>query len=171
MNAISFCALLLLCLQSLADVAREEAERRRALDQQGIEAKVIESIPQSDGGHLTLSNGPSPPKTKESLISKERISVLKISDALQRLDRGIRQMQDRLELLRARLQSVRWAIPKTGKMSGQADTEKTQNRLRQEIERLEKKLVQLQQERADAYDRGRKAGFLPGELTGKGIIP
>jgi hypothetical protein len=171
MNAISFGALLLLFLQSLADVAREEAERRKALDQQGIEAKVIESIPQSDGGRLTLSNGPPQPKSKESPVAKEKAQLPKTRDELQRLDRSIRQMQDRLELLRARLQSVRWAIPKTGKMSGQADTEKTQNRLRQEIERLEKKLVQLQQERADAYDRGRKAGFLPGELTGKGIIP
>jgi len=29
----------------------------------------------------------------------------------------------------------------------------------------------LRRERLETYDAGRKAGFLPGELDGKGLIP
>jgi uncharacterized protein (UPF0335 family) len=43
--------------------------------------------------------------------------------------------------------------------------------LREEIEDLELKLKRLQQERSEVYAEGKKAGFLPGELSGKGIIP
>jgi len=35
---------------------------------------------------------------------------------------------------------------------------------------LEAKLKRLKQERLEAYETGRKAGYLPGELDGKGII-
>lgn len=163
--------LVFLCLQSLADVAREEAERRRALDLQGVEAKVIESIPQNEGGNLTLSSGPVSPKTKPPPSANERVSLYKIRSELQKLDQGIRQVQDRLESRRTRLQAERWAIPKSGKASGRGDTEKAQSKLKQEIEQLQRRLDQLQQERRDSYDRGRRAGFLPGELTGKGITP
>jgi len=165
-----------LCMQSLADVAREEAERRRLLDQQGVEAKVIvDVVPQNSSGSLTLSTGPSSTiarKTpKESTSSREKTSLNGIRASLQKLDRSIKQTQERLEVGRARLHAERWAIPKTGRVSARGDTEKTQSRLRQEIEALQKKLDQLQQDRSEIYDRGKKAGFLPGELTGKGIIP
>jgi hypothetical protein len=171
MKFISISVLVILCLQSLADVAREEAERRSAMDRQGVEAKVIDSIPQNENGNMTLSTGPLSPKLKEPPPAKDKASVHKISGDLQRLDRKIRQTQDRLELRRVRLQTERWAIPKTGKVSGHGDTERTQNRLLQEIVQLQKSLEQLQQERRDLYDRGLKAGYLPGELTGKGITP
>lgn len=69
------------------------------------------------------------------------------------------------------MQAERWAIPKTGRASAGGNTEKTMGRLKEEIENLEKKLSQLQQERSEVYGRARKAGFLPGEITGKGIIP
>ena len=169
-------AFVFLCLQSLADIAREEAERRRSLDQQGIEAKVIVDVaPQNSHGSLTVSTGTASAvqrKTaKESTSPKESASLKGIRTSLQKLDRSIKQTQERLEAGRARLQAERWAIPKTGRISARGDTEKTQGRLRQEIEALQKKLDQLQQDRSDVYDRGKKAGFLPGELTGKGIIP
>jgi hypothetical protein len=163
-------------MQSLADVAREEAERRRLLDQQGVEAKVIvDVVPQNSSGSLTLSTGPSSTiarkTSKESTSSREKTSLNGIRASLQKLDRSIKQTQERLEVGRARLHAERWAIPKTGRVSARGDTEKAQSRLRQEMEALQKKLDQLQQDRSEIYDRGKKAGFLPGELTGKGIIP
>jgi chromosome segregation ATPase len=164
----------LFCLQSLADVARQEAERRKSLDQQGIEAKVINAVPQSSGGNLAVSSGasPSPQRaSKESVSGKGKTSIEGIRTALQKLDRSIQQTQERLESRRTRLQSERWTISKAKRVSGRGDAETNQNQLKEEIEELKQKLVRLQQERAEIYDRGKKAGFLPGELTGKGIIP
>lgn len=168
--------LLMICLQSLVDVARAEAERRQALDQQGIEAKVIESIQKADSGSLTISKdvpsrAPISSSPKEKASPGEKASIQRIRGELQKLDRTIRQTQERLESRKSRLLSERWAIPKTGKASGRLDTERSQTRLKQEIEELERLLEQLKQERSEVYDRGRKAGFLPGELTGRGIIP
>ncbi len=162
-------ALVFVCLQSLVEVAREEAARREALDRQGIQVRVIDAIPE---GHMILSSGsPSSRTMKEPVPVKEKVSVSKIRDELRRLDRDIRQTQERIESCRARLHSARWAIPKTGRVSGSVDTERAQNKLKQEMEQLQKRLERLQQERSVLYDRGRKAGYLPGELTGKGIIP
>jgi DnaJ-domain-containing protein 1 len=174
LNAYWLIPFILFCLQSLADVARQEAERRKSLDQQGIEAKIIEAVPQNGGGNLAVSSGGSPAPgraSKESASGRGKTSVDGIRAALQKLDRSIQQTQERLESKRARLQSERWTIPKTGRVSGRGDPEKYQNQLKEEIEELNRKLEQLQRERAETYDRGKKAGFLPGELTGKGIIP
>jgi DNA repair exonuclease SbcCD ATPase subunit len=166
---------ILLCMQSLADVARQEAERRRSLDQQGIEAKVIDNVPPNSGGTLAVSSDVphpvSPRASKGAAASKGKSSVDGIRTALQKLDRGIQQTKERLESRRTRLQSERWKNPKTVRASSVSDPEKSQARLKQEIEELERKLEQLQQERREVYDRGKRAGFLPGELTGKGIIP
>jgi hypothetical protein len=166
-------AFVFLCLQSLADIAREEAERRRSLDQQGIEAKVITSVPQDDRGNIAVSTiiSTTAPKKTSKESAPPKASLGGITAAIQKLDRGIRQTQERLESRRALLQSERWAIPKTGRASANRNTEKVQSRLKEEIENLERKLNQLRQERSEVYDRGRKAGFLPGEITGKGIIP
>jgi hypothetical protein len=164
--------IVLLCAQSLADVAREEAARRKALEQQGIEAKVLDTIPQSNGGNLTVSDSPpSLRNNKEPPASRGKFSVDKIRGELQRLDRNIRQAQERVEQLQHRLQAERWVIPRTGRVSGNRDTEKNQNKTRLEIESLQRRMEQWQGERHALYDRGRKAGFLPGELTGKGITP
>jgi ribosome-associated translation inhibitor RaiA len=175
MNKYWLSLLLLLCVQSLADVARQEAERRRALDQQGIEAKVINTVTPDSVGNLAISSGvPSvaPRKTSNgSAAPKGKASVQAIRSALQKLDRSIQQTKERLESRRARLQSERWRNPQTIRASNGGDAEKIQTRLKQEIEDLQRKLEQLQLERSEVYDRGRKAGFLPGELTGKGMIP
>jgi hypothetical protein len=175
MNRFWLITLLLLGMQSLADVARREAERRRSLDQQGIEAKVLDTVPPGSGGNLAVSSGvPSPPSKrtpKGPADAKGKSSVNGIRSALQKLDRSIQQTTERLESRRARLQSERWKNPQTVRASSVNDAEKNQTRLKQEIGELERKLELLQRERREVYDRGIKAGFLPGELTGKGIIP
>jgi predicted RNase H-like nuclease (RuvC/YqgF family) len=163
-------------LQSLADIARQEAERRKLLDEQGIEGKVIAGNPASSSsrGNLTLST-PSPVKSKkkftENTSSKNQSSLRTFRNALQKLDKAIRQGEKRLESRRARLQAERWAPIKAGKITGRGTNEDIQSRLREEIEDLQGKLKELRQERADIYDEGKKAGFLPGELDGKGLMP
>ena len=169
-------ALFIFSLQSLADIAREEAERRKLLEQQGIEAKVIEGNPGhlAPGGNLTISTTkPSMPgrMKKPSSSEKPKTSARSYRTALQKLDRTIRRDQARLESLRARLMDEKWALPKTGRISKNVDTTDSQNRLQAQIEELESKLKQQREERLQIYDEGRKAGFLPGELDGKGIIP
>ena len=174
-NACWVIPFVLLLAQSLADVSRREAERRKSLDQQGIEAKVIDSVPKNSGGNLAVSSGLSSATPKSastgSTSSKGKTSVSGYRSALQKLDRSIQQTRDRLESRKAQLQAERWAIPKVGRVSAANDPDKNQNRLKQEIEELQRKLEELQRERAELYDRGKKAGFLPGELTGKGIVP
>jgi chromosome segregation ATPase len=166
------CAIFL--LQSLADVAREEAARRKLIDQQGVEAKVIESgaIP---NGNLTESAVPAAPKentvTKKSASLQKGPSVRSFRTAIQKLDRAIHESEGRLQLLREKIEAERRAGSKLGKRSQISSPEKAQEKLRAQMESLEMKLRQLRQDRSDIYQAGRKAGFLPGELDGKGIIP
>ncbi len=167
---------LVLSMQSLADIAREEAERRRLLEQQGIEGKVIEgnAAQTSANGNSTVSTTPSAARKKSSGrtdFPKDRTSVRSFRNELQKLDRTIRQDEGRLDLLRARLQAAQWGPQKVGRTSGRSRTSDPQNRLREEIDELQAKLRQLRQQRAEIYEEGKKAGFLPGELDGKGIIP
>jgi hypothetical protein len=161
-------------LQSLADVAREEAERRRRLDEQGIEAKTIVYIPQKDGIEaVSTGSGRSVPDKvpRRTGPSEERKSTRNYRTAIQKLDRVILQTEERLESRRKRLESSHREIPKTGRGSSRGNSEISQSRLKDEIEDLEIKLRQLRQERFETYQAGKKAGFLPGELDGKGIIP
>jgi ribosome-associated translation inhibitor RaiA len=162
--------------QELADVAREEAERRRRLEEQGIEGKIIEanSATDSSKGNLTVSTMP-PTKSETSHVrdnvSKKSSSIRSFQNALKKLDRTIRKEKERLETLRERLRKERWAPLKVGRASSGGQTEKEQNRLRTDIEELEFTLRELRRERSEVFDEGKKAGFLPGELDGKGIIP
>jgi excinuclease UvrABC helicase subunit UvrB len=163
--------LAMICMQSLADAAREEAERRRLLEQQGIEGKVItsEQAQSATNGNLTLFTSPVS-KSKQNSIessSKERKSIRSFSGTIQKIDRTIRQNEERLQSKRARLQSQRWEITK----GSRGNAGKSQSQLQEEIQELELKLEQLRMERLEVYRAGRKAGFLPGELDGKGIIP
>lgn len=167
-------AFVVLGMQSLADIAREEAERRKLLEQQGIEGKIVEGSAAhlAPKGNLTVSTTPSAaPKKTRATSAKNQSSVRSFRAALQKLDRTIRQDEERLESRRARLQAERWAIPKVGRVSSRSWTTETQNRLQEEIEELQAKLKQLRRERAEIYEEGKKAGFLPGELDGKGIVP
>jgi hypothetical protein len=170
-------AFLFLGMQSLSDVAREEAERRRLLDQQGVEAKVIErdSGQRAADKDLTQKKVPSPIPVKVYVSSnknKDRGSARNYRNALQKLDRAILREEGRLEVKRERLQSMRGSPPRIS--TSRLDRNQTSNnitRLQSDIEDMEEKLNQLRQERADKYEEGLKAGFLPGELDGKGVMP
>jgi hypothetical protein len=172
MKSCCLAVLAVFCMQSLADIAREEAERRMLLDQQGIEGKVIDPDKAQSGqnGNLTIftsTASTAKQKPTDSTSSKEGKSIRSFSTALQKIDRSIRQNEERLQSRRSRLQSQRWEITKEGRSSAG----KSQSQLREEIEDLEIKLEQLRRERSEVYEAGKKAGFLPGELDGKGIIP
>jgi hypothetical protein len=162
----------LLNMQSLTDIAREEAERRQRLEQQGIEGKIIEINEASSAQKEHQANAPvSAERQKktstENASPKNQATVRRFRSALQKLDRRIRQEEERLAPKRARLEESRWALPKTGRLSTQSRTTDTQERLQKEIDELQIKLKELRQEREETYEEGRKAGLLPGELDGK----
>ena len=160
-------------MQSLTDVARQEAERRRQLEQQGIEEKVITQTAAQDGDLTVSTVSPSMLKknTPEKNVVMSRTSLHSFRNALQKLDRTIQQAEERLASRRALLESERWEIPRNRKGSGRSRASRSEGKLQEEIDELEIKLKQLRQERSETYDAGKKAGFLPGELDGKGIIP
>ncbi len=89
---------------------------------------------------------------------------------LQKLDREILRGEERLTLLRARMESARWQLPKVGKIS-RSNNASLSERLRVQIQDLEAKVRQWRRERYETYDVGRKAGYLPGELDGKAVTP
>ena len=161
-------------LQSLAEVARKEAERRHKLDQQGIQEKRIEVANPADlapGGAISTSSaspglaGASGPAQKP----EPRATLRSFQTRLQKLDRDIQASEERLKLLRARAEAERWAIIKTGKGS-KGSGSSSPEQLRWQILELEGKLAQLRRERGDVYQAGKKAGYLPGELEGRGIV-
>jgi hypothetical protein len=158
--------------QSLADAAREEAERRRLLEQQGIEGKVIEAsaVPSTSRGNRAVSTDHSEKQKKapaQNASPKSRAPRRNYRSELQKLDRTIRQDEDRLEVARARLGAEKWALPKTGKLQDSNRTANTQDRLQKEIDELQIKLKELRRERVETYEEGRKTGLLPGELEGR----
>jgi chromosome segregation ATPase len=168
--------LLFLDMQSLVDVAQKEAERRRLLEEQGIEGKVIvgNGTHLAPNGNITTSTGPplAPVKKNEKSDSpKNRASVRSYQTSLKKLDREIRQTEERLASRRERLQAEKWAPLKIGRSASRSRTKNSQNQLQKEIDELQIKLRRLREERFEVYEAGKKAGFLPGELEGKGIIP
>lgn len=174
-KSYSLALVVVFTLQSLADVAREEAERRKRIDQQGIEVKVIEI----NGslylkGNVTTSTSPRPVSLQNETSSdsrRSRTSLKSYHSALQKLDRAIHQDETRIESLRARLQSEKWALPKVGRISRNSTAADNQAKLQSQIEELQIKLEQERQERTEIYQAGKKDGYLPGELDGKGTIP
>lgn len=175
-RSCSLVFLLMLNMQSLVDVARDEAERRKRLEEQGIEARVIDGnaagLPRQ--GNITTSTEPDAavkiPSTRSDLL-KDQGSVRSYRSALQKLDRAIQQNEAQQASKRARMQAEKWANLKSGKASKGTGGENPQIRLQAEIDALQIKLKQLRDERFEVYEAGKKAGFLPGELEGKGIIP
>lgn len=173
----SYCLVLLavLGMQSLSEVAREEAARRQILDQQGIEAKVIEGDAASwvpNGNVTQWTPSASPPSRKNSTNASPNPGARIYRNALQKLDKAIREEERRLESKQERLQSSRWALPKVGPLtSARSRTAETRVKLQSEIEEIQEKIKELQREGREIYEAGIKAGFLPGELDGKGIVP
>jgi predicted RNase H-like nuclease (RuvC/YqgF family) len=163
-------------MQSLADAARREASRREDLERRGIEAKVIEGncIDTVSEGNLTLfepSEVHSEERNRSSLNPKDRNSLRSYRTKLQKLDNDIRKGEARLENLRSRLDSLRRKSLGIGTFTGFSRNEDTQDRTQGQIEELRVDLKMLKKERRELYDQGRKEGYLPGELEGKGIIP
>lgn len=155
--------------QSLADMARKEAERRKGLER--IEEKVIEGgspTQLAPGGNLTTSSSPSKGSRRQRLAGEARASPGPIRNRIRKLDREIAETDERIAALRSRIERERWAPTKAGRRS---QTKDSPERLRTQLQELELRRKRLGQERLETYDQGRKAGFLPGELDGKGIIP
>jgi hypothetical protein len=158
--------------QSLAELARREAERRKALHDQGIAGKVIEShqVPaNSSEGRLAVSD--QTPAMSKSSPAKSPGSVAAYRNRLQSLDGQIRRTEEQARLLQARLAEERWAPPKVGKVGKGQKNPSSLEDVKWKIRELESNLGRLRKERLEIYERGRKAGFLPGELEGKGITP
>ena len=159
--------------QSLADLARREAERRKLLE--GVEGKTIGDAEarQVSGGNISTSSPPqNSGKTLEKQTSpKSGTSLKTYRAAIEKLDREIRQSREKLIALRERLADLRWALPGTGKLSASSVSELSLEKLSAQVQELEMKLKQLERDRLQIYDEGRKAGYLPGELDGKGIVP
>jgi hypothetical protein len=174
-RSYSLALMVVFWMQSLADVAREEAERRKQIDQQGIEVKVFESNNSlASKGNQTTSTSPRPVSLQNETSSdsrKNRATLKSYRSALQKLDRAIRQDETQLELLRTRLRSEKWALPKVGRISRNSPAADNQAKLQSQIEALQIKLEQARQERMEIYQAGKKDGYLPGELDGKGTIP
>jgi hypothetical protein len=162
----------LLNMQSLSDIAREEAERRQWLEQQGIEEKIIErnEAPSAQKERQANASASAERQKKTSIENaspKNQAIVRRFRSALQKLDRRIRQEEERLAPKQSRLEESRWTLSKTGRLSTHSRTTDTQERLQKEIEELQLKLKELHRERDETYEEGRKAGLLPGELEGK----
>jgi len=163
-------------VQSLVEAARREAERRNMLEELGIEETVIEGNGRCYAGEGNVSiSAPSEvdPKPVPAIpsSSKNQSSLGRYRAELQKLDQNIRKEEARLRKLQDRLQSLKRENLKIGDSSRRSRNEESQKRTQEQIEELQVDLKLLQKERAEAYDSGKKDGFLPGELVGKGIIP
>ena len=121
-------------MQSLVEIARQEAERRKRLEQQGIEGKVFEGNPVPSDSNVNVTVWTDPPETPEKTSTREDSSKKKTSPrsfrtAIQKLDRLIKENKDRLKSRRARLQSARWSISTTGRSSGRSKTADSPDKL------------------------------------------
>jgi len=160
--------------QTLADAARKEAERRKELEDRGVEAKVINTVgpaAASTANVMVSKPGAGPKATIAPTAAKSRRSAEWFRAEIQKQDREIRRSEERLTVLRARAAAERWALPRVGRTSRASPRSSAEERLRSQIQELELKLSRLRRERLETYDAGRKAGFLPGELDGRGIVP
>jgi hypothetical protein len=174
LKSCSLVFLLIFNMQSLVDVAREEGERRKRLEEQGIEARVLDenAAGLARHGNITTSTEPAASVHMPSVRSdslKDQGSVRSYRSVLQKLDRAIQKNEAQLAAKRARLQAEKRANFKSGKASKGAGAENPQRRLQAEIETLQIQLKQLRDERFEAYEAGKRAGFLPGELEGKAL--
>ncbi len=172
------CILLLFALdmQSLVDVAREEAERRRQLEQQGVHGKVIEGNGLKgtavEGNVTTSTERPVMPAKSSGRAddAKAQASLRRYQTAIKKLDREIQQTETKLDSLQDRLQSEKWQNPKSGRSSSRSRA-RDSTRLQAQMEKLQAKLKQLRDERFEVFEAGKKMGFLPGDLDGRGLMP
>jgi chromosome segregation ATPase len=162
--------------QSLADAARTEAARRERVRRLGIEETVIEGNGgcYSGIGNVTLFELPRTAKTEKASTEstfQDRGSLSRIRSRLQKLDRNIRQEEVRLEKMQDRIGELRRDSYRISNISKIPANEESKRKTLEQIEESKDKLRALRRERSEIYDNGRKQGFLPGELQGRGIIP
>jgi hypothetical protein len=162
--------------QSLTDFARQEAERRQLLEEQGIQGKVIVNNAASSAlnGEASMPEAPSTRREKPAPQSdslKGGKSAGNYQTALQKLDQQIQQSEERLASLQARLHAEKWSVPKTRRASGRSRPKNSAGQLQIQIQELQMKVKRLREERFEVYESGRKAGFMPGELDGKFTNP
>jgi len=157
--------------QSLADLAKKEAERRKLLEKRGVKAKVItrEDLRSGTGNISQFSRleKHSPKGGKP----RPRGSVKSYRNRLKKLDRDIRAAEGRIRLLRLRMAAEKRSRDLTIRTGRSARQNSNQDRLHWQILELEAKLKQSKRDRSDTFRAGIKAGFLPGELEDRGIIP
>jgi hypothetical protein len=157
------------CPQSLSELAKKEAERRKLLDQQGIEAKRID---QKDAAKLAAKGNISlsslPPNSRSPSMPPTQLgkkpSLEKYRTALQRLDSEIRRDEERLASLRKRLELEKDVPIRLGRGGRPSAASISMARLQNQVQDLEIKLRRLRDDRLKTYDAARKAGFLPGDL-------
>ena len=155
--------------QSLSELAKKEAERRKLLDQQGIEAKKIEqrdTAKLAGKGNISISSLPpdSRPTSTSPTKPGKRPSLEKYRTELRNLDSEIRRDEERLASLRKRLELEKDAPIRLGRGGRLNAASTTQARLQNQVQDLEIRLKRLRDERLKTYDAARKAGFLPGDL-------
>ena len=163
-------------MQSLADAARREAERRERIERLGIEEKVIEGNEKCSPleGNVSVFKPSDTGQKKtipEPFSSRDRSSLRQYRAKLLKLDNDIRKGEAQLEKLRGRLDSLRRKSLGIDNFKGFSRNEESRDRTEVQIEELQTDLKLLRKERRELYDSGRKDGFLPGELEGKGIVP
>ncbi len=158
--------------QSLAEAARKEAERRRRLEDQNVEAKVIHgrgSLEVSNGNVTTFGGGTA--RSSPSAAAREtkgRTSLSAYRNRLHKLEGEIFNGEQRLNQLRREAATERWTLPKARRATGGSSA---QEKLRKQADDLEIKLKKLRRDRQELWDEAKRAGFLPGELDGKALAP
>ncbi|MBN2338263.1 MAG: hypothetical protein JXP48_06955 [Acidobacteria bacterium] len=174
-HSIRLALLWVLAAQSLADVASREAERRERVDAQERVERVIDGDPSlwAPGGNVTRGTPPAPAPVPDALPpGREGAKSLRhYQGALRKLDQAIRREERQLALRRERLEAGRRLLPGTGPLDARAGSRRAdaRGRLEAEIGEIGEKLGELRRERAECYDEGRRAGYLPGELDGRGV--
>jgi hypothetical protein len=160
--------------QSLAEVARLEAERRQKIAEQGIEVKRLrnqDGVGARSGAAISLSQPVArSPADAARTRAEPRPALSTFQSRLQKLDRDIAQADAKLKILKARVDAERWAPVKTSKGSLGSGPSSAQNQLRWQLLDLEGQLSTMRKERGDIFLEGRKAGYLPGELEKRGIV-
>jgi predicted RNase H-like nuclease (RuvC/YqgF family) len=162
--------------ESLVEAARREADRREEIERLGIEERIVQGNGgcYSGEGNVSVFSPPANQAKKQQVSvssQKNRGNLRQYRSELRKRDKAIRKDETRLEKLQDRLQELRRKNLRLSDLSKIAGNEDSQDRTRGEIEELREALKLQKRERAEIYDAGKRDGFLPGELDGKGIIP
>lgn len=159
--------------QSLGELSRLEAERRRGLQERGVQGRVLgeEDLARSATGANVSTFSPAPSiGTIRSDAPHRSGSPAAYRRKLQKLDRDILLTGRKVRDLRAKLARQRWALPDSGRRT-RSGSGAAEEGLRDQIRDLTRRLELLHSDRRQVYDEGRRAGFLPGELDGRGYFP